>query len=54
MAHWIAAAIAFSGSIYLEFLLNLPFVITVAIGAVALAAFESIYALIKRDRDKLK
>lgn len=50
MAHWIAGAIAFAGSIYLEFLLNLPFVITAAIGIICLAVFESVYALFKKRR----
>jgi hypothetical protein len=48
MAHGIAAAIAFAGAVYLEFVLNLPFVITVAVGVIGLVAFESIYALLKK------
>lgn len=48
MVHLIAGLIAFAVAVALEFILNLPFVITAGIGVVGLAAFESIYAALKK------
>jgi len=50
MAHGIAALLAFLGSVGLEYLLHLPFVITLAVGVIALAAFESIYAFLNKPK----